>query len=63
MVLMRGVIRSGYLARVFSVGGLKVAPQYGPLVLFLASFAVGIGVLSWMIRAGLKATKSEGAPK
>lgn len=61
MVLMRDVIRAGYLSKVFSVGELRLAPQYGPLVLFLASFAVGLGLLAWMIKTGLAATK--GGPK
>lgn len=57
MVLMRDVIRAGYLSKVFSTSDLKLEPQYGPLVLFLAAFAVGIGILAWMIKAGLAATK------
>jgi hypothetical protein len=58
MVLMRDVIRGGALSRVFSTADQKVDPQYGPLVLFLAAFAAGIGVLAWMLRAGLRATRA-----
>jgi len=63
MVLMRDVIRSASLGSVFQASKLEVAPQYGPLILFIAAFAVGIGVLAWMIKAGLKAGKAEGGAK
>jgi hypothetical protein len=63
MVLMRDVIRTSALSKVFSESALKVEPQYGPLVLFLATFAVGIGVLAWIVRAALRAGKAEGGSK
>ena len=63
MVLMRDVIRTSALSKVFSASALKVEPQYGPLALFLAAFAVGIGVLAWMLRAALRAGKSKGGSK
>lgn len=63
MVLMRDVIRTSALSKVFSASALKVEPQYGPLVLFLAAFVVGIGVLAWMLRAALRAGKAEGGSK
>jgi hypothetical protein len=61
MVLMRDVIRAGYLSRVFSAGRLEVVPEYGPFILFVAALAVGIGVVAWMVKAGLGAAKSRGA--
>jgi hypothetical protein len=63
MVLMRDVIRTSALSQVFSASALKVEPQYGPLALFLAAFAIGIGVLAWMVRTGLLASKSAGGSK
>jgi hypothetical protein len=63
MVLMRDLIRTAYLSPVFSTAKLEVAPQYGPFVLFVAAFAVGVAVLAWMIGAGLKAGKNEGGAK
>lgn len=63
MVLMRDVIRAAYLSPVFSVGDLEVAPQYGSFALFAAALAAGVGVLAWMIRAALKAGKTEGGAK
>jgi hypothetical protein len=60
MALMRDVIRSSALSKVFSAGALKVEPRYGPLVLFLAVLALGLGVLAWMIKKGLSAGKAEG---
>jgi hypothetical protein len=63
MVLMRDVIRGGYLSPAFKTGDLEIVPQYGPFILFAAAFAVGIGVLAWMIRAGLRADRAEGGAK
>jgi hypothetical protein len=60
MVLMRDVIRSGYLSRVFSASAIEVAPQPGPLFLFLGALTAGAAILAWMIKAGLSATKPEG---
>jgi hypothetical protein len=62
MVLMRDVIREGTLSKVFATSELKVEPQYGPLILFLAALALGVGVLAWMIKASLAATKAAKAP-
>jgi hypothetical protein len=63
MVLMRDVIRSGYLSKVFSVGALESSTRLGPFALFIVAFAVGIGVLAWMIKAGLSSGKAEGRAK
>jgi hypothetical protein len=66
MVLMRDTLRAGYVSKVFSESSLPVQPQYGPLALFLAALALGIGVLAWMIKRGLVSTAagaSEGGSK
>jgi hypothetical protein len=63
MVLMRDFIRSSALSEVFSAGALKVEPQYGPLALFLAVLAVGVGVLAWMIRKALGTSGASGGSR
>jgi hypothetical protein len=63
MVLIRDVLRTSALSKVFSTAALKVEPQYGPLVLFLAAFAVGIVVIAWMARAVLRTGKAEGGSR
>jgi len=63
MVLMRDVIRSSALSEVFSAEALEVEPQYGPLALFVGVFAVGIGVLAWMIKAAFKPSGTAGGSK
>jgi hypothetical protein len=55
MVLMRDLVRASALSPVFSAEALKVEPQYGPLVLFLSTFAIGAAVLAWLIRAAFRA--------
>jgi hypothetical protein len=63
MALMRDVVRSGYLSKVFSTGAFEVSPQYGPFALFLTALALGIGVLAWMIKAALGASKAQGGSR
>ncbi len=53
MMLMRDVVRGGYLSQYFGPGQLEVNLVISPLVLFLASFIVGLGVLFWMIKTAL----------
>lgn len=53
MVLMRDFVRSGYLQEYFNMGMLKVAPEYSPLILFLATLIVGLVLVVWMLRAAL----------
>lgn len=53
MMLMRDEVRGGYLSQYFNPGQLKVVLTISPLVLFLVTFVVGLGVLYWMIRTAL----------
>lgn len=50
MALVRDRVRQALLAPVFSVADLPVVPQFGPFVLFLASAALGIAAVLFMIR-------------
>jgi hypothetical protein len=51
MVFMRDFVRSGYLQELFSPAMLTVIPEYSPLVFFLATLAVGLALVVWMLRA------------
>lgn len=55
MVLMRDILRQAYLAPYFSLSDLKVVEQYSPMLLFLAAFAGGIGVIVYMLKLALAA--------
>lgn len=50
MILIRDLVRVGYLKPYFSLSDLEVAPQYSPLVLFLIFFAGGIYLVYWMFK-------------
>ena len=63
MTLIRDVLRTSALSKVFRAADLKVEPQYGPLVLFLATFAVGIAVIAWMIKKALGSGAASGGSK
>jgi hypothetical protein len=61
MTFLRDFVRTGYLSPFFSPDQLKVAPQYGPMVLFAVTLVAGLSVLAWMI---LKAKEAvAGYPK
>lgn len=51
MVFMRDFVRSGYLKGIFSVEVLQVRPEYSPLIFFLVTLIIGLGLVAWMIRA------------
>jgi hypothetical protein len=53
MSFMRDFVRRGYLQDYFSPGMLKLVPEYSPLVFFLGTLIVGVGLVAWMIRAAL----------
>jgi hypothetical protein len=54
MVVIRDILRNAYLAPYFSLGQLKVAPQWGVIEIFVVLFVAGLGVLFWMLRAVAK---------
>ncbi|MBG0788869.1 MAG: hypothetical protein H0S80_00050 [Desulfovibrionaceae bacterium] len=56
---VRAVVRSATLSPFFSPGDLAVTGEFSPLVLFLASLAVGLAALAYMLRLGFK-TQEEG---
>lgn len=50
IVFMRDFVRRGYLQEYFSPEMLKVVPEYSPLILFLVTLLVGLGLIFWMLR-------------
>jgi hypothetical protein len=50
MVFMRDFVRRGYLEEYFSPNMLNVVPEYSPLVFFLVTLVVGLGLVVWMLR-------------
>ncbi len=54
MVLMRDVLRNGYLAPYFRPEQLQVAPQWSVIVLFVLMFVGGLAILAYMLRAVAK---------
>jgi hypothetical protein len=60
MTFLRDFVRTGYLAPVFSPAQLKVAPQFGPMILFAVTLVAGLSVIAWMI---LKAKEAVSVPR
>lgn len=55
MAGVRELVRMAYLAPYFSPADLPVRPQYGPLVMFLATLAAGVAVVGWVLRQAARA--------
>ena len=51
MAIMRDFVRRGFLQESFSPGMLNVVPEYSPLIFFLGTLVIGLGLIVWMIRA------------
>lgn len=62
MSFMRDVVRTGYLKPFFTPESLHVAPQFGPMLMFLGALAAGIATIVWMVRkaAGCLGAKGSG---
>lgn len=56
MVISRANLRTFYLKDIFETGSLELSPQYGVMGLFLLVFAIGLGIVFYMIKL---ATSSE----
>jgi len=55
MSFMRAFVRTGYLAKFFTLDQLKTVPEYSPMVLFLVSLIAGIFVIIWMVKKAWQA--------
>lgn len=51
MSFMRAWVRSDYLGSVFSLDTLTVSTQWSPLIFFVITLVMGVGVIAWMFRA------------
>lgn len=58
MILMRDIVRTAYLRPFFEVSELQVIPQHSPLIFFLISLVIGMAVIAYVIRLGLRAESS-----
>ncbi|MCK5913455.1 MAG: hypothetical protein KAG12_06220, partial [Desulfuromusa sp.] len=50
MIFMRDLVRIAYLEPYFGLPDLVVEPQYSSLVFFLAIFALGLGMIAYMLK-------------
>lgn len=50
MILLRDLVRRAYLDPYFSVTDLVVVPEYSPMIFFLAVFALGLGLIGYMLK-------------
>jgi hypothetical protein len=57
MVLMRDLVRTGYLAPYFSLSELRVTPEYSPMIFFLVVFALGLALVGYMLKLALDSGK------
>jgi hypothetical protein len=59
MVILRDLVRHEYLRPYFSPSLLEVVPQSSPLILFVVSFVVGLGLVMWMLFAASRVKTSK----
>ncbi len=57
MVLMRDLVRTGFLAPYYSLSDLQVVPEYSPLIFFLVVFAGGLALVGYMLKLALECRK------
>jgi len=57
MAIVRAMIRWEYLAPYFHPSHLTLNPQYSPLILFVVSLIIGLGLVAYMINLYLRAGK------
>jgi hypothetical protein len=51
MVVMRMFVRAAYLEPYFKVESLELVPQYDVLLLFVATFVIGLAAVGYMLKA------------
>ena len=59
MILIRNLVRVGYLQPYFSLSDLRVVPQYSPMLLFLVIFVAGLGLMYWMLKLAWRAVTAK----
>lgn len=58
MAIMRHMVRTEYLKPYLDLSSIPVAPQYGPLAMFLVSLVIGLALVFWMVKQALAAGKA-----
>ncbi len=58
MVIVRDVVRAGYIADYFTLGQLQADPQTGIILLFFLLFIGGLATVGWMLRQSITAVKA-----
>jgi len=56
--LTRDALRRAALAPVYSPTAVPVHPQWGAFALFAVVFVAGLGVIGWLVKQSLPATKA-----
>lgn len=62
MVVMRDAVRNAYLAPHFQLAQLRVAPQWGVILLFAGLFVIGLVVVAYMLHMVARASRGQSAP-
>jgi hypothetical protein len=57
MALMRDMVRTAYLKGYFHPSQMEVKAEYGPMILFAVSLAVGLVVVVYMLKLGFETHK------
>lgn len=57
MVILRDLVRDGYLKPFFSPSSLQVMEQVSPLMMFLGCLFLGLGVVGWMLWSASRVKK------
>lgn len=60
MVLLRDLVRSAYQSPYFTLAQLRVESAWGPLILFLITFTLGLIVFYWLIKTYYQPRPSSG---
>ena len=58
----RQIVQNVELKRFFDVAAQPAEPQWGPMIVFLALFLVGLGVIGWMVAQVVRVEGRPAAP-
>jgi len=61
MIITRYNLRMMYLSDNFQLSQLKLSPQYGVLILFLAVLLIGLGTIAYILKVGFNKTEGRTA--
>ncbi|HPZ83849.1 MAG TPA: hypothetical protein PL064_10455, partial [Thermogutta sp.] len=55
----RQLVQNIELTPLVSLNQLATKPDWGPMALFLVSFAIGVGIIAWMLQQVVRAERSQ----